>query len=168
MHSCPIFSWSYTEAIMKSVVFCTSVRFKKDLAGFIAELRKLATEKGLHPVILEPNFEERPMGFEQLHEKDRLIANANYRETVAGKVYDHLFRKVRVADVCFIFNKDGYLGANTNGELFAAAMAGKMCYALHPKTLMGSYPNDLYEEPSSHKLIHEVVETPEELLKRLA
>jgi len=152
---------------MKSVVFCSSVRFKKDLAAFIGELRKLAAEKGMHPVILEPNFEERPTGFDQLHEKERL-ANANYRETVGGKVYDHLFRKVRVADVCFVFNKDGYLGANTNGELFAAAMAGKMCYALHPKTLMGSYPGDLYEELSSRMFIHEIVSTPEELLKRLA
>lgn len=152
---------------MKSVVFCSSVRFKKELAEFIGELKRLAAERGIHPVVLEPNFEDRSPNFEQLHEKDRLN-ESNYRETVAGKVYDHLFRKVRVADVCFIFNKNGYLGANTNGELFAAAMSGKMCYALHPQTLMGSYPHDLYEEPSSRKLIHEVVSTPEELLKRLA
>ncbi|MDO8537191.1 MAG: hypothetical protein Q7R94_03015 [bacterium] len=152
---------------MKSVVFCSSVRFKKELARFVSELKKLAADKGVHTVILEPNFEDRPAAFEQAHEKDRLN-DESYRETVAGKVYDHLFRKVRVADVCFIFNKDGYLGANTNGELFAAAMSGKMCYALHPQTLMGSYPHDLYEEPSSRKLIHEIVSTPEELLKRLS
>jgi len=152
---------------MKSVVFCSSVRFKRELKEFISELKRLAAERGLHPVVLEPNFEDQSQDFEQAHERERLKDDL-YRETVAGKVYDHLFRKVRVADVCFIFNKDGYLGANTNGELFAAAMAGKMCYAFHPKTLMGSYPNDLYEEPSSHKLIHEVVSTPEEPLKRLA
>lgn len=151
---------------MKSVVFCSSVRFKREMREFIAELRRLAGERGLHPVVLEPNFEDRSPKFEQLHEKDRLN-EPNYRETVAGKAYDHLFRKVRVADVCFIFNKDGYLGVSTTGELFAAAMAGKMCYALHPQTLMGNYPNDLYEEPSSRKLIHEIVSTPEELLKRL-
>ncbi|MBI2049258.1 MAG: hypothetical protein HYT29_02395 [Parcubacteria group bacterium] len=151
---------------MKSVVFCSSVRFKKELAEFIRELKKVSAERGLHPVVLEPNFEDRSPEIEQAHEKERL-KDPLYKETVAGKVYDHLFRKVRVADVCFIFNKDGYLGANTNGELFAAAMSGKMCYALHPQTMMGSYPHDLYEEPSSHKLIHEVVSTPEELLKRL-
>lgn len=142
------------------------MRFKKELQGFIHSLELAAEKRGLHPVILEPNFEDRPEHIEQAHEKERL-KDAHYRETVAGKVYDHLFRKVRVADVCFIFNKDGYLGANTNGELFAAAMSGKMCYALHPQTLMGSYPHDLYEEPSSRKLIHEVVSDPEELLKRL-
>lgn len=152
---------------MKSVVFCSSQRFKKDMEVFIKELRALAQERGLHPVILEPNFAEMEDKLGTLHEKDRL-KDASYKEAVAGKVYDHLFRKVRVADVCFIFNKDGYLGVNTTGELFAAAVAGKLCYALHDKTLMGGYPNDLYEEPSARKLIHEIVETPEELLKRLA
>lgn len=137
------------------------------MGEFIAELRRLAKDKGLHPVVLEPNFEEMEARLGAFHEKDRLKDPA-YRETISGKVYDHLFRKVRVADVCFVFNKDGYLGVNTTGELFAAAMSGKLCYALHDKTLMGSYPHDLYEEPSSRKLIHEIVSTPEELLKRLA
>lgn len=134
---------------------------------FIAELRRLAREGGGHLVVFDPEFEEREDGLHLKHEKERL-ADAYYKHSVAGKVYDHLFRKVRVADVCFIFNKDGYLGANTNGELFAAAALGKTIYALHEKTMMGSYPHDLYEEPSSRKLIHEVVETPEELLKRLS
>ncbi len=104
--------------------------------------------------------------FHLLPEKERL-QNPLYRSEVAGKVYDHLFRKVKVADVCFVFNKDGYLGANTNGELFAAAMAGKLVYALEEMTLMGDYPDGLYEEPSSRKFIHEIVSTPEELLMRL-
>lgn len=134
---------------------------------FISELRNLARNSGGHLVIFDPEFEDRPYDFQNSHEKDRM-QDHEYRNTVAGRVYDHLFRKVRVADVCFIFNKDGYLGANTNGELFAAAALGKTIYALHEKTLMGHYPYDLYEEPSSRKLIHEVVDIPEELLKRLA
>lgn len=137
------------------------------MEDFIRRLRKLAEEKGLHPVVFDPEFEDRPAEFENQHEKDRMKEEV-YKMTVAGKVYDHLFRKVRVAEVCFIFNKDGYLGANTNGELFAAAALGKTIYAINEKTLMGSYPRDLYEEPSSRKLIHEIVPTPEELLKRLA
>ena len=151
---------------MKSVVFCSSQRFRKDMEDFIRRLRELAEKKGLHPVVFDPEFEDKPAEFENRHEKNRMKEKI-YKMTVAGKVYDHLFRKVRVADVCFIFNKDGYLGANTNGELFAAAALGKTIYALHDKTLMGSYPRDLYEEPSSQKLIHEVVSTPEDLLKRL-
>lgn len=133
---------------------------------FIVGLRDAAKAQDVHIVIFDPEFEDRPEGFHTAHEKDRL-RDENYKNSVAGRVYDHLFRKVCVADVCFIFNKDGYLGANTNGELFAAAVLGKTVYALHEKTLMGHYPHDLYEEPSSRKLIHEIVETPEELLRRL-
>lgn len=151
---------------MKSVVFCSSQRFKKEMLEFIDELKTLAQKYSLHPVIFEPEFEDFPQEFHDKHEKERLN-DPLYKATVAGKVYDHLFRKVRVADICFIFNKDGYLGANTSGELFAAAALGKTIYALHQKTLMGSYPHDLYEEPSPRKLIHEVVSTPQELLKRL-
>lgn len=151
---------------MKSVVFCSSQRFRKDMEEFIFRLRALAAQKDLHPTVFDPEFEGNQEHFEHQHERDRL-KDEQYRATVGGKVYDHLFRKVRVADVCFVFNKDGYLGANTNGELFAAAALGKTIYALHPRTLMGNYPHDLYEEPSSRKLIHEIVETPEELLKRL-
>lgn len=151
---------------MKSVVFCASQRFKEEMEGFIHALTVLAKERNAHIVVFEPNFEDTPLEFRSQHEKDRL-ADPLYRETVAGKVYNHLFRKVAVADVCFIFNKDGYLGANTSGELFAAAALGKTIYALHHQTMMGHYPHDLYEEPSPRKLIHEVVPTPEELLERL-
>lgn len=129
-------------------------------------MRSLAHEKSTHIVIFDPEFEERPQEFRDQHEKHRLD-DPLYRATIAGKVYDHLFRKVRVADVCFIFNKGGYIGANTAGELFAAAALGKTIYALDDQVLMGHYPHDLYEEPSPRKLIHEVVPTPEELLKRL-
>lgn len=152
---------------MKSVVFCSSQRFSKELRAFIVQLRKAAAKKKQHLIILEPNFGDWENRFpKNTHEKDRL-RDSSYRASVGGLVYDHLFRKVRVADVCFVFNKDGYLGVNTTGELFAAAMAGKLCYALDPRALMGHYPHDLYEEPSAHKLIHEVIATPEELLKRL-
>lgn len=151
---------------MKSVVFCASQRFKKDMEDFIGELKSLAAKKSQHIVVFEPNFEERPQEFLARHEKNRMD-DPMYRTAIAGMVYDHLFRKVRVADVCFIFNKDGYLGVNTSGELFAAAILGKTVYALDHRTLMGSYPKDLYEEPSPKKLIHEVVSSPKELLKRL-
>lgn len=151
---------------MKSVVFCSSQRFKHDLYAFIGEVQRLAKERSVHPTILEPNFTADEDHLHQKTERERM-ADHTYRANVAGKVYDHLFRKVKVADVCFIFNKDGYLGANTNGELFAAAALGKMIYALDDKTMMGEHPHGLYEEPSSRKLIHEVVATPEELLRRL-
>lgn len=133
---------------------------------FVASLKTLAKERNAHIVVFAPEFDDKPHEFLNAHEKDRLNDDL-YRATVAGKVYDHLFRKVRVADVCFIFNKDGYLGANTSGELFAAAALGKTIYALNDKTLMGHYPHNLYEEPAPQKLIHEIVSHPEDLLNRL-
>lgn len=151
---------------MRSVVFCASQRFRHDLDEFVRILKLAAEKNGTHVHVLTPNFEDDDPMMAKFSEKERLN-NDMYRAGVAGKVYDHLFRKVRVADVCFIFNKNGYVGANTNGELFAAAVLGKTIYALEDKTLMGSYPHDLYEEPSSRKFIHDVVSTPEELLKRL-
>lgn len=151
---------------MKSVVFCSSQRFKHELEAFVADLKRLARERNQYVVVFDPEFEERTPEFLNRHEKDRLSDDL-YRATIAGKVYDHLFRKVRIADVCFIFNKDGYLGANTSGELFAAAALGKTVYALDDHTRMGHYPHNLYEEPAPRKLIHEVVADPEALLNRL-
>jgi len=151
---------------MKSVVFCSSQRFRKDLMAFITRLKAEAKKQKLHLVVFQPEFEERSHEFENASEKERL-KDPHYTATVAGKIYDHLFRKVKVADVCYVFNKDGYLGANTTGELFAAAITGKICYSHHPQMLMGTYPYDLYEEPAAQHLIHEVIRTPAELLKRL-
>ncbi len=131
------------DKIMKSVVFCASQRFKKELEVFIFELRNHAKTANGHLVIFDPEFEGQTEAFLQSSEKERM-ADPVYRATIAGKVYDHLFRKVRVADVCFIFNKDGYLGANTNGELFAAAALGKTIYALDERTRMGHYPKELF------------------------
>lgn len=136
------------------------------MEAFIREVKELARKKGSPVVVFDPEFEDRPYEFRGQHEKERLN-DKFYRAIVAGKVYDHLFRKIRVADVCYIFNKDGYLGVNTSGELFAAAALGKTIYALDERTLMGTYPHDLYEEPSTRKLIHEIVPMPEALLERL-
>ena len=151
---------------MKSVVFCTSQRFRFELDEFVKKLKERARERDAHIVVFTPNFEGDDPALAQLHERERLNDHL-YRATVAGKVYDHLFRKVRVADICFIFNKNGYIGINTSGELFAAAILGKTIYALDKRMLMGQYPHDLYEEPSPHKLVHEIVESPEDLLMRL-
>lgn len=133
---------------------------------FIRDVKKLAKKRGNPLVVFDPEFEDRPATFRDQHEKER-VRDDLYRAMVAGRVYDHLFRKIRVADVCYLFNKDGYLGVNTSGELFAAAVLGKTVYAYDSRTRMGSYPHDLYEEPSTRQLIHEIVPTPEALLDRL-
>lgn len=153
---------------MKSVVFCASQRFKKELEEFIGQLKKLTLLCQIDPVILSPEFEfdDVPDGFYLLSEEERL-KNNQYRQVVMSKVYDHLFRKIKVADTCFIFNKNGYLGPNVIGELFTAAALGKMVYALEEKCLTGQYPDGLHEEPCCRGLIHQVIATPEELIRYL-
>lgn len=153
---------------MKSIVFCSSQRFKKELNDFVARLQSLAKERGFHLVIFTPEFEIDSWAdrLSQLPEEERL-KNERYRQTVMSKVYDHLFRKIRTADVCYIFNKNGYLGPNTIGDLFTAAALGKMVYALEEKCLTGIYPKKLHEEPCCRGLIHKIISTPEELIKYL-
>lgn len=154
---------------MKSIVFCSSQRFKKDLEDFIAKLRESANRRNMDLVVLSPEFEfdDVPEGFYALPEEERL-KNERYRQIIMSKVYDHLFRKIRVADVCYIFNKDGYLGPNVIGELFTAAALGKMIYALDDRCLAGRYPDDLHEEPCCKGLIHRTIAEPEELVRYLA
>jgi len=117
-------------------------------------------------IILHPEFEKKERDFELSSEKVRL-ENIAYRKSIPGLVYNHLFRKVKQADVVFIFNKDGYVGANTYGELFAAAIDSKLIFALDHRFLMGNYPNDLYDEPSASYLIHDIVKTPKELFEKI-
>ncbi|MBI2625110.1 MAG: hypothetical protein HYW70_02150 [Candidatus Nealsonbacteria bacterium] len=153
---------------MKSVVFCSSQRFKKELEEFMVKLSDLAEEKGVNLAILHPEFESDgwPEDFYKLSEEERL-KNTNYRRTVMSKVYDHLFRKIRAADVCYVFNKDGYLGPNTIGDLFTAAALGKMVYSLEEECKTGEYPKRMHEEPCCRGLIHKVIPSPEELIKYL-
>lgn len=166
MHMVFFLSCGIITLVMKSVVFCASQRFARPLNEFMDQLHALADKQGKRLTLLHPQFDLAQPANHLLHEKDRL-KDPLYRAEVPGKVYDHLFRKVKVADVCFVFNKEGYVGANVNGELFAAAVLGKVVYALDEKMLMGNFPNDLYHEPSIKQLVHEIVATPEELLKRL-
>jgi len=133
---------------------------------FIAGFQKIAHKKRQSFVILHPEFEKKERQFELSSEKMRL-ENAAYRKAIPGVVYNHLFRKVAQADIVFIFNKDGYIGANTYGELFAAAISHKLIFALHPRFLMGDYPKDLYEEPSASYLVHDIVTTPRELFEKI-
>lgn len=151
---------------MTKICFCSSQKFRPELDKFIVDFQGIAKKNERNFIILHPEFERRPRKFELSSEKVRL-RNTTYRKSIPGVVYNHLFRKVKQADVVFVFNKDGYLGANTYGELFAAAISTKLILALEPKFLMGNYPNDLYEEPSARYLVHDIAGTPEELFEKL-
>lgn len=156
----------FSKEPVKKIVFCSSQRFRPELISFIKKVKELIKENNLSFLILEPDFDELPTEFLNLPEKERL-KNNEYRKKLIWDASNHLFRRVKIADIVFIFNKDGYVGVNTSGELFAAAVLGKKIYALEEKILMGRYPDDLYEEPFVSFLISAVTSTPEEFIERI-
>jgi len=72
-----------------------------------------------------------------------------------GLTHDH-FYKIKMADVVFVYNKDGYSGVSTTLEIGSAVVLNKPIYALS---------ND--DEVCRNVLFREVIKTPEELIKKL-
>jgi len=157
----------YSKEPIKKIVFCSSQRFRREMLPFIKELRAIIDKNKASFAILEPDFDELPEEFLNMSEKDRL-KNDNYRKQLIWDASNHLFSRVKKADIVFIFNKGGYVGVNTSGELFAAAVLGKKIYALEEKVMMGKYPDDLYEEPFVSFLIFGVTPTPKEFFEKIS
>lgn len=140
---------------MKSVVICGSQRYKDEIRQFVNRLRKLGV-----PIVFEPNFDRQRKKFLAKEEKDRLMSKS-YRDRVPAMVHEH-FDRIRKADVCYIYNKNGYLGINTTLELGFAHGKNMIIYALEPEKAVekgGEVCRDI--------LFTEIIENPEELLKRL-
>lgn len=137
---------------MKTFVICSSQKHREPLNEFIAKLRKLGVRR-----ILEPDFTNLSDRTTQKEESERL-QNQQYRSRVPGLVYQHLYQRIMPADVVFVFNKDGYIGHNTFGEIFFAAAHNKLIYTLEPKLLVHGE-----EEICVDVLIHGIVSTPGEL-----
>jgi len=73
-----------------------------------------------------------------------------------GLTYDH-FQKLRIADVMFLYNKNGYCGNSCTLEMGYTAALGKPIYAL----------SDTDEEICRTVLFSGICKTPEELVKKL-
>lgn len=140
---------------MKSVVICGSQRYKEDIKAFANRLRKLGV-----PVVFEPNFERQRKAMLKKEEKQRL-ASKSYRDRVPALVHEH-FDRIRKADVCYVYNKKGYLGVNTTLELGFAHGKNMVIYALEPER-----PLDEGGEICRDILFTEIIDRPEELVKRL-
>ena len=76
--------------------------------------------------------------------------------TALGLTHDH-FYKIKMADVVFVYNKNGYSGVSTTLELGYAVALGKPIYVLSDKD----------EELCRLVLFREVIKTPKELVKKL-
>ncbi len=140
---------------MKSVVICGSQRYREEIRTFAQKLRKLGV-----PIVFEPNFERQRKAMLTKHEKDRL-ASKSYRDRVPALVHEH-FDRIRKADVCYVYNKTGYLGINTTLELGFAHGKNMIIYALETEK-----PIEQGGEICRDILFTEIINKPEELVKRL-
>lgn len=127
---------------MKTVVICGSRRFKPEILGFGKKLKELGV------IVFEPYLHQGKDEWENLSDR--------YKEFIAlGLTHDH-FYKIQMADVVFVYNKDGYAGNSTTLEIGYAVASGKPIYALAGD-----------EELCRHVLFREIISSPEELVKRL-
>ena len=127
---------------MKSVVICGSRRFKNEVREFAQKLKEMGV------VVHQPHHRS--------GQEDWTSFSEDYQKFIAlGLTHDH-FYKIQMADVVFIFNKDGYVGNSTTMETSYAAALGKPIYALAQD-----------QELSRHVLFREIIKTPEELATKL-
>ena len=73
-----------------------------------------------------------------------------------GLTHDH-FYKIKMADVVFLYNRDGYSGNSSTLELGYAMALGKPIYALSGED----------EELCRKVLFRDIINTPKELIKKL-
>lgn len=104
---------------MKSVCICGSRKFKEEVRKFAKEL-----ERG-GAVVYIPYHHSTEAEWEKLSKA--------YKKFIAlGLTHDH-FYKIKMADVIFIYNKNGYSGVSTTMEIGYTVALGKPLYALSDK-----------------------------------
>lgn len=132
---------------MKSAVICTSRRFKKDAEKFLRALKRRGVT-----VHMPPLHGSIPSDIKEWEK-----ATDRYKNFIATGLTLNHFKKIKKADVTFVFNKGGYIGNSVTLEIGAAAALDKPIYALeHDK-----------EERCRDILIDEIVKTPAALIKKL-
>src|SRR5690606_11346606 len=128
---------------MKSVVICGSKRFKKEIKSFARQLET-------HGItVYAPYLHEGKEEWEKL--------STEYKKYIAlGLTHDH-FYKIKMADIVYIYNKEGYSGVSTTLELGFASALGKPVYAYSDKD----------QELCRVVLYRGVIKTPSALIKKL-
>lgn len=127
---------------MKSVVICGSRRFKPEMRQFAKKLKSLGV------IVFEPYLHSGGDEWDKLSD--------DYKKFIAlGLTHDHFF-KIQMADVVYVYNKNGYCGCSTTLEIGYAVAAGKPLYALAKD-----------EELCRQVLFREIISSPSDLVKRL-
>jgi len=143
---------------MRSVVICSSMRFKADIKKFTEKLH--AFKVG---IILEPDFNDLSKETILQEEAERLKDDW-YRERVPGFVLSHLWKKIAPTDVVYIYNKNGYIGHNTLGELFFAAGKEKFICAYDERMMVDGKVREVCAEI----LVNKVISDPKEVSELLS
>jgi hypothetical protein len=129
---------------MKSVVICGSSSFASEMREFANKLKELGV------IVYEPHLYRASGGiWSEIKESDR-------KYVALGLTHDH-FYKMRMADVIYVYNKDGYAGVSTNMEIGYAAALNKPIY--------GQSAEDA--EPCRQVLFSGIVKNPEDLIAYL-
>lgn len=129
---------------MKSVAICGSSRFAAEIREFAKGLK----EAGI--TVYEPHLYRASGGnWSELKDFDKKLV-------AAGLTHDH-FYKLRLADVVYIYNQNGYSGVSTTLEIGYAAALDKPVYSYSG--------ND--EEICRQIIFSGQAKTPAELIKYL-
>ena len=106
---------------MKSVVVCGSKKYNKEIAALCRKL-EVAGVMVFEPSIGQPIFED-----EKIHS-----------DYVTSKIFKGLtlehFDWIRKADVCYVYNKGGYVGVSVTMEMAYTSALGKPVFALSAET----------------------------------
>lgn len=128
---------------MKSIVICGSKRFKPEIIKLAHTLEKAGC------VVHAPFLHKASDEWQTLSDQ--------YKKFIAmGLTLDH-FYKIKMADIVYIYNKNGYAGVSTTLEIGCAVALGKPIYALSDKD----------EEMCRLVLFKDIIKTPSQLLKIL-
>lgn len=128
---------------MKSVVICGSSRFAPEIRKFAQELKELGV------VVYEPHLYGATGDWNKISESDKKFV-------ASGLTHDH-FYKIRMADLVYVLNKDGYSGVSTTMEIAYAAALNKPIYAF----------SDQDEEICRKIIFSGFIDRAEDLLKYL-
>lgn len=129
---------------MRTVCICASKKYRKEVSKFCSGLQKIGV------VVFEPNIND-PFPEDSFLKSD-LITKTIFK----GFTLEH-FDWIRKADTCFIYNKNGYVGASVTLEMGYASALGKPIFALNEKT----------GDPCRDSLIDKIAKTPKELANLL-
>jgi hypothetical protein len=130
---------------VKSVVVCGSKKYYKEIADFCDKLSKSGV------LVFEPSFNDPPYA-----EDTKLQSEFVTKKFFKGLTLEH-FDWIRKSEVCFIFNKDDYVGVSVTMEMAYASALGKPIFALSGKT----------GDPCRDTLIDKVVKSPQKLASLL-